>query len=137
MLVGHSQGGLVALSAANTAATSGRFTITHVITAGSPIAGCRVPKGTKVLSLENAVDIVPLLDGRSNTDDSNHVTVVFTHQTDSVGGNHDMESTYAAEGPAIQRSTDPSIKGYLDSLGAFTTGNASSTTRVYDVTRTK
>ena len=37
MLVGHSEGGIVAVNAARDAAESGRFRITHVVTAGSPI----------------------------------------------------------------------------------------------------
>ena len=55
MLVGHSEGGMVAVNAARAAVASGEYRVTHVITAGSPIAitAGRVPSSVKVLALEN------------------------------------------------------------------------------------
>ncbi len=137
LLVGHSQGGLVAMSAAETAARTGEFHVTHVITAGAPIAGSPVPHGTQVLSLENSNDTVPQLDGKANDDADNHVTVTFSTQTNSVGGNHDMRTTYAAHGNAVDHSTNPSVQRYLDGMrGTFTGTTGTVTTTVYDITRT-
>src|SRR5262249_49728147 len=45
MLVGHSQGGIVAARAAEAWAASGEFTVTHVVTAGSPVGRIPVPDG--------------------------------------------------------------------------------------------
>ena len=66
MLVGHSQGGMQA------AALSGDpdfgYNVTHVVTAGSPVATSGIPDDVSVLSLENTGDVVPLLDGEQNPD---------------------------------------------------------------------
>ncbi|MFY1689112.1 hypothetical protein [Plantactinospora sp. WMMB782] len=52
MLVGHSQGGMVAAQAAHDTATGGfPYNVTHVVTAGSPIGNTEIPPGVQVLSL--------------------------------------------------------------------------------------
>lgn len=74
MLVGHSQGGLVAISAAD---KSGAFPykIEKVITFGSPV-GANFPNHLpKVLSVENKSDLVPILDGKGNPKAANWVTI--------------------------------------------------------------
>ena len=55
MLVGHSEGGMVAVTAARDAVRTGRFDVTHVVTAGSPIARSvgDLPESVRVLALEN------------------------------------------------------------------------------------
>jgi pimeloyl-ACP methyl ester carboxylesterase len=57
MLVGHSQGGMVAMRAAKE--LGDRFAVTHVVTAGSPVGGMTAPDGVQVLSMENRYDVVP------------------------------------------------------------------------------
>ena len=65
LLVGHSQGGI---EAAWIASHSSEFSVTQVVTAGSPIAVLGdYPAGTQVLSLEHHGDVVPLLDGRGQS----------------------------------------------------------------------
>ena len=73
VLVGHSQGGMAAMRVAER--TTDMFTVTTVLTAGSPIGGMPVPDGVQVLSLEHDEDLVWALDGRSNPDRPNHTTV--------------------------------------------------------------
>ncbi|NAZ83665.1 hypothetical protein GTR02_17775 [Kineococcus sp. R8] len=63
MVAGHSQGGLTAAALAADPAVRAEFTITHVVTAGSPVDGIPVPAGVRVLSLEHTGDLVPALDG--------------------------------------------------------------------------
>jgi len=75
MLTGHSLGGIVAASIAADAAYRKRFTITSVVTAGSPIAHVTMPADVAVLSLEEKQDLVPRLDGAANPDQPNWVTV--------------------------------------------------------------
>ena len=70
MLVGHSEGGAVAVTTARDAVRSGRFRVTHVVTAGSPVgrtAG-ELPGSVRLLALENTRDVVPHLDGTANPD---------------------------------------------------------------------
>ena len=70
MLVGHSEGGIVAVNAARDAAASGRFRVTHVVTAGSPVGAlaAELPSSVQLLALENTADVVPALDDVPNPD---------------------------------------------------------------------
>ena len=62
-VVGHSQGGIVA---ASLAAGDTGYDITHIVTAGSPIAGHPIPSSTWVTSVEDRGELVSRLDGRDN-----------------------------------------------------------------------
>ncbi|MGO1346108.1 MAG: esterase/lipase family protein [Bifidobacterium psychraerophilum] len=63
-LVGHSQGGIIAASLAAQSGTA--YRISHIITAGSPIANHPVPASTWVTSMEIDDELVSSLDGASN-----------------------------------------------------------------------
>jgi pimeloyl-ACP methyl ester carboxylesterase len=120
MLVGHSQGGLVALRAAEQYARDGSFSVTHVVTSGSPVARMPVPASVSVLALENRYDVVPQLDGRPSPPEANRVTVVFDAQHHDVGLNHAMATAYAPAGPLIDADmTQPSLAAWRDGAGAF------------------
>lgn len=128
MLVGHSQGGIVAAqAAADSADGTFGYNVTHVITAGSPISNADIPPGVQVLSLENSGDIVPTLDGADNPDTANITTVTFDNQTDTIGGNHGLgddlddgtEQNYTAVAQVLDSSDDPAIQAYIDSASAF------------------
>ncbi|NEK84672.1 alpha/beta hydrolase [Blastococcus saxobsidens] len=113
MLVGHSQGGMVAAQAAHDARTPAfDFNVQSVVTAGSPIARADVPPSVQVLALENAHDIVPHLDSRENDDDPNVTTVVFDRQLGSIGENHGIGDAYQYGAEAVDRSDDPSIAAF-------------------------
>jgi hypothetical protein len=134
MLVGHSQGGMVAVHAADDFVQSGQFNVTHVVTAGSPVARMPVPSSVQVLSLENQHDIVPHLDARDNPDLPNRTTVTFDRQYGTVGDNHGIASSYTPAAIAVDSSGDPSVRKYLDSAGDFLNGDTA-TSHVYQVTR--
>jgi predicted alpha/beta hydrolase family esterase len=72
-LVGHSQGGIVAASLA--AGLADKYTISHVVTAGSPIANHPIPEKTWVTSIENKGELVSNLDGSRNPDRPTWLTV--------------------------------------------------------------
>ncbi len=134
LLVGHSLGGMAA--AALLAHGSG-FDVTHVVTAGSPIAGIHhYPTGSHVLSLENHGDLVPLLDGHDNTDSIAQVTVRFDDHETSLAANHGL-GHYVDGAAAVDASPDPSIREQLDSLRrhGFLGSGASATSQVLQVTR--
>ncbi|MBX6372018.1 MAG: alpha/beta fold hydrolase [Acidothermus sp.] len=64
LLVGHSEGGIVAADlAADRRFNGGRVRVTHVLAAGSPISGTSALAGTTVFSVENDADVVVHLDG--------------------------------------------------------------------------
>lgn len=120
LLVGHSQGGMVAVQAA--AQLRNEFSVTHVVTAGSPVGGMPVPAGVSVLSLENRRDVVPYADGRPNDPAPGHVTVLFDHQSGSVAGNHGIGTAYAPAAAALDGSDHPSVRSWLDSAEVFLAG---------------
>jgi len=134
MLVGHSQGGMVAMRAADELVTSGAFRVTNVVTAGAPVADIPVPPSVQVLSLENAHDIVPHLDGHPNPDLPNRTTVTFDVQRGTVGDNHAIATAYLVGADAVDASGDPSVRGFVDSAGAFFDGDRV-TTDAFRVTR--
>ncbi|MGH8886824.1 MAG: lipase family protein [Egibacteraceae bacterium] len=134
MLVGHSQGGMVAVRAANDFVASGRFNVTHVVTAGSPVAGMPVPRSVQVLSLENEHDIVPHLDGQDNPDASNWITLTFDRQLGTVGANHGIVRSYLVGAKGIDGSSDPSVQAYRGSADAFFDGDRV-TSNAYQVIR--
>lgn len=131
MLVGHSQGGIVAARAAGDLAdpvTGQPYNVTHVVTAGSPVGGIDVPDNVQMLSLENSGDIVPHLDARDNPNSDNRVNVTFDNQTGTVGGNHAIsgpggeDANYEEAARQLDGSSDPSVQRFRDGLGNFLGG---------------
>lgn len=139
MLVGHSQGGMVAVQAAHDAGTvQFPYDVRNVLTVGSPIARAEVPSSVQVLALENAHDVVPNLDGRANDDDPHVTTVTFETQYGSVGENHGISNAYLSAARIVDRSDDPSIAAYRVSAGPFLAGpgeDAEVVTHVYSIGR--
>lgn len=72
-LVGHSQGGIVAATVAS--GLSRDYNITHIVTAGSPIANHPIPADTWVTSIENEGEGVSNIDGARNPDRPTWLTV--------------------------------------------------------------
>ncbi|GGN70859.1 hypothetical protein GCM10010112_37790 [Actinoplanes lobatus] len=137
MLVGHSQGGMVAMQAAHDRGTADfDFNVTHVVTAGSPVGRIEVPDDVQVLSLENKHDIVPHLDAADNPDRPNRTTVTFGDQHGTFEGNHGTTESYLPAGRNLDGSTHPSVVGFRNSASAFLpSGDAAVTSRVFELSR--
>ena len=139
MLVGHSQGGMVAAQAAHDAGTPAfDYNVTTVITAGSPIARADVPPSVQLLALENEHDIVPRLDGRANDDDPHVTTVSFSTQNGSIAENHGIGPAYLGAADAVDASDDPSIAAFRASAAPFLAGRDEQPTvdvHVYSISR--
>lgn len=92
MLVGHSQGGLVAISAAERS-KSGSFPylVEKVVTFGSPVGSKYPERLPEVLSVENKSDLVPKLDLKSNPNSPNWLTLEGQMDGDPITA-HLMES---------------------------------------------
>lgn len=136
LLAAHSQGGM---AAARILAQGSDFTISQVVTAGSPTAQLPgFPLGSRVLSLENAGDVVPLLDGEPNPDSAEQVTVRFDAPGASLGDNHDL-SRYAAGAAAVDAADDPSLVAMLQGMRRVgflgTQPDAEVTSQVFQVVR--
>lgn len=120
LLVGHSQGGLVALRVAQQVEGSRRFTVTHVLTTGTPAGHVRPPPSVHVLAVENTADLVPRLDGRPNRDEPGRTTVTVDRRTGTVGGNHSLAEVYL---PAARRLDGPEHRDHV-SVRAWREGAA-------------
>jgi pimeloyl-ACP methyl ester carboxylesterase len=122
LLAGHSLGGMVAAGLAADRAFRSRFTVTHVVTAGSPVAGYPVPPGVQVLSLEHTDDVVPALDGRRDPDRPRWVTVRRAVRPTGLvldpQSAHDV-AAYTRTAELVDGSDDPSVVAWRAGLAPF------------------
>jgi hypothetical protein len=125
LLAGHSLGGMLAAGLAADPAFRARFRVTHVLTAGSPIAEYPIPPSVRVLSLEHADDIVPALDGRPNPDRAGWVTVSQRIEPGALTADphltHGVEG-YRATAALVDASDDPSLVTWRAGLAPFLPG---------------
>lgn len=113
MLVGSAQGGLAAAEVA-AEASSDKFTIEQVVTAGAPSSQVtRVPEPIRVLSLEDRGDPVALLGSLINQGVGNRVTVVFDGDDARRSAGQDL---YVAGGRAADASSHPALRAEIDRL---------------------
>lgn len=136
MLVGHSEGGMVAVQTALACAKTGQFRVSHVVTAGSPIgltAG-NLPADVQVLALENHNDVVAHLDGRTNPDRANITTVTACRGDGAIGDDHGIEPSYIPGAADADASDDPSIRSFLSGASGFFAATSVETHR-YVITR--
>ena len=75
LLVGHSQGGILAAALADDPGFVRRHRVTHVVTSGAPVGVFPVPEAVRVLSVQHADDPVHRLDLTPNPARSSWVTV--------------------------------------------------------------
>ena len=134
MLVGHSQGGMVATALAGLDGIDERFTITDVVTFGSPTSDLPRRASVTYAHVEDVSDTVPALD-KGGRDESANVTTwsgdARTSGDPAIAAAalgpislHAM-STYRATASAIDKLTDPStaawrngVRGYTQSVSA-------------------
>jgi len=123
MLTGHSQGGITAASLASDDRFTSRYSVTHVVTGGSPVARFDIPDSVQVLSLEHHQDPVPRLEGQANPDRSNWTTVTrdVSGSVSDPGAAHGT-GLYAESGQLVDGSSDASVTAFLDSARPFLAG---------------
>jgi len=115
LLVGHSQGGILAAALASDPTFTRRHHVTHVVTTGSPIGLFPVPEATRVLSVERDDDPVPRLDLSPNPDRLSWVTV----RAPGAGLPVDVRS-HALEGYVeVVRVAEGAPRGTVDGLDAW------------------
>ncbi len=108
MLVGYSQGGIVAASLAADPEFRKQARVRQVVTVGSPIGRFDVGN-TKVLSIEQDRDVVPALDGTDNPDKRTWTTIIAdSPPVDSPLGAHSSEA-YTEVIRDLERSRQPEI----------------------------
>lgn len=141
VLAGHSQGGFVALNAAN--AVASRYQVAGVISVGSPTGRLEAPEETEVLSIEHVEDPVPGLDDAANPVGENWTVVERDLHTsadpdissiDGPWGSHDTP-TYADTAHLIDASDDEAIADFLSSVSEVLDPEATAESRYYQGTR--
>jgi hypothetical protein len=132
MLVGHSQGGMIAARLAEHLPAAG-FTVTHLVTAGAPIGLAAVPGSVSVLSLQNQGDVVPELDGAQNPRRANWITTRTAHGDGSVLARHSMQS-YLAGAFDLDASADPALAYWRRTAAGFLSADRVST-QVFQIRR--
>jgi hypothetical protein len=113
MLVGHSDGGIVAMDLAHDPTfNGGRVVVTHVVAAGSPISSKMAGLGTsatRVLSVENVNDIVTHLDAVDSMDHretASRLTYQYAADEYGIGANH-AAAGYAQQMGVLAASPNP------------------------------
>jgi hypothetical protein len=115
LLVGHSQGGILAAALASDPGFTRRHRVTHVVTSGSPVGLFPVPSTTRVLSVERGDDPVPRLDLTPNPDRSSWVTV----RTPSDGLPLDVRAHRLEGYVALLRVAEGASRGTIGGLDAW------------------
>jgi pimeloyl-ACP methyl ester carboxylesterase len=132
-LVGHSEGGIVAMDlAADPHFNGARVRVTHVVVAGAPVSSKHVAagSGTRVFSIENVNDIVTHLDavdsgvGAQSVD---RLTYQFSADRHDVVGTHDPER-YAARIDALDGSPNPLLREFERGVAPYLRGSSAQTT---------
>ena len=133
MLVGHSQGGMIAAQLAGRLRDGSEFSVTHLVTAGSPVGLAPVPRSVSVLSLQNRGDVVPELDGVANPRRAGWITVHTAHGDSSVHGRHSLGS-YLAGAVDLDGSADPALAHWRRGAAGFL-GAERVSTQVFQIRR--
>lgn len=120
VLVGHSQGGMTAMTAAALPAMR-RYRM-HVVTAGSPVGRAPAVPSVKYLHLANRGDVVPEAEGAPNRPGPNQMTVTTGPERGltQTGEAHDI-GAYVHELDRIDEARrrgdlDPKLEQYLRSM---------------------
>ncbi|KGN33981.1 hypothetical protein N802_08840 [Knoellia sinensis KCTC 19936] len=124
VIVGHSQGGIVAAALASDPEFARNHRVTHVLTAGSPIDAFPIPDSTSVLSLQHATDAVPMLDVAPPPHRRNWTTVKAA--APGSAGAHGLVA-YGETAGRAERSGDVALRTWTAGLGVALTPAAGST----------
>jgi len=121
VLVGHSQGGIVAAALASDPAFARRHRVSHVLAAGAPIDDFPVPDTTQVLSLQHHTDPVHALDLSPPPDRRSWTTVEasapIAARAHLTAGAHALVA-YRSTAAAVDRSDDVSLRAWRASLAS-------------------
>ncbi|WP_062518267.1 PGAP1-like alpha/beta domain-containing protein [Demequina gelatinilytica] len=132
MLVGHSQGGMIA--AVVSATLSSTYRITQIVTAGSPTGRIALPSSVDALQLENLRDVVPGLDGRPNPATPTRTTVTHDRrhsaQDDAPDASHTVLQAHGIPGYAqtarlVDGGLDPSTRAWVEGAAPMLAGGRS------------
>ncbi len=144
MLVGHSQGGILAAALASDARFRAGHRVTDVVTFGSPVGRFPIPETVTVLSVEHVQDPVPRLDAVPNPDRRTWTTVTRDLGSSSSGSRSAMAahgtSTYLETAREIDAATgsggSASLTVWARHAGPFLDGSRRRVSTDYHLRRT-
>lgn len=134
LAVGYSQGGIAAAALAADPATPGR--VEAVLTLGSPVSHVALPAGVATLSLENAGDLTPQLDGALDPDLAHRTSVGRDLPVDPADpwAGHQI-GAYAETARLVDLSTHPSVVGWREQVAPFLRPDGSISSQEYGTRR--
>jgi pimeloyl-ACP methyl ester carboxylesterase len=142
LMVGHSQGGMVAMALAGSSTFASRYRVAAVATLGSPVATVSVPRSTQVLNLEHAEDFIPTTDGAPSPDEPNRTTVrrdlrKSSDPQDRLAGHSTADAhrvgVYARSAAVVDDDADPFLDGWREAA-AQVLGDGSATVTAREFT---
>jgi predicted alpha/beta hydrolase family esterase len=130
VLVGHSQGGIIA---ANIASRKQPFTVAGVLTFGAPVSQQAAHLRVPTLSIEHTNDSVPKLDLKQNPDASNWVTVQSEALIDPASSDSPLVQAHELEGyqdltEAADKNPNSGLQRLRDIITNFATGKGKAET---------
>ena len=133
ILVGHSQGGMVA---GNLAANSGNYAVAGLLTFGAPLAQLNLTK-FPVMAVEHVNDPVPNVSGKANPMRSNWVTVQRNSsqkESEALLHSHSLES-YRNTSGEIDQEQKSGIQRIREKLLGATRGSKTGTALDFVISR--
>jgi pimeloyl-ACP methyl ester carboxylesterase len=121
LLVGHSQGGILAAALACGPDVLNGHRVTHVLTTGAPVGLFPVPESVRVLSVEHADDPVPALDLTPNPSTPSWVTLRSGDGPPVVLRRHALDEYVRTMRGTVggAAGADPATAAWEDSAEAF------------------
>ncbi|HEY0949632.1 hypothetical protein [Nocardioides sp.] len=139
LLVGHSQGGIIAATLASDPAFVQRYSVSHVLTYGAPIDHVAIDPSVQVLQVQHGLDVVPRLDlGGLSTgldpfpDRETTVTLASPGQFWQPAINHSYVEYAQSVRDELGADTDAGriLREYQSTLAPFLVGPGGSATAV-------
>ena len=127
LLVGHSQGALIA----SNIAASKDFKVSGLISFGGPVANSNLA-GLPVVALENSLDPVPGLGGKTNPLTENLVTVISDRPAESIVAAHGIDA-YVRTAIEADQAQNPGLERVFRELELPTTPGTSSRYGLFDL----
>ena len=122
LLVGHSQGGILAAALASDPGFAREHRVSHLVTTGAPVGLFPVPSRVRVLSVEHADDPVPRLDLTPNPAHATWLTLRSPAAAQPVDVDRHGLDGYVATVRLLEgapRGTISGLDGWQASAGAF------------------
>jgi hypothetical protein len=129
ILVGHSQGGLVAAQLA----ASGEYRVSDVVTVGAPLHQVELPSEVNLVAVEHNEDVIPSLSGVAATAaTATHMTVTRSLYATSTAPRGELLpahnlSRYVETAAVMDRSGDPKLVAEQKRIAEKTQGEATVT----------